>query len=100
MKDLPKVFANKIDDDLNNTQEFFYGNERSIKLEKNKDNISINKKINDIFSSKDFIYKCKVRICFLDREEDKIIIGKTNNNLITIDGELIKIIDIINITKI
>lgn len=98
MKELPKVFANKIDDNINNTQNIFYGSDRQIL--KKQDNISIVRKINNIFSSPNHVYKSKVSITLKDSIVEKIIVGKTNTNLITIDGELIKIIDILDIEKI
>lgn len=98
MKDLPKVFANKISDDINNKQDIFYGSDRL--LEKRESSISIVRKINNIFASTSHVYKSRVNIKLKDKEEEKVIVGKTNTHLITIDGELIKIIDIIDINKI
>lgn len=97
MKDLPKVYANKIDTELKNTQSIFYGNDRSIKK---KDDLSIIKKINNIFSSSSHVYKSRVKVTTKEGSLEKVIVGKTNINLITIDGELIKIIDIVDIEKI
>lgn len=96
MKELPKVTRGVISDDINNTQSIFYGNNRSY----NKDDLSIVKKINNIFASKNHVYKSRVKIDYKDHSEEKVIVGKTNTNLITIDGELINILDIIDITKI
>lgn len=98
MKDLPKVFANKISDDINNTQEMFYGNDRMIP--KKNDSMSIVKKINNIFADKNHVYKSRVLITLRDGFKEKVIVGKNNTHLITIDGELIKIIDILDIKKI
>lgn len=98
MKDLPKVFANKISDSINNTQDIFYGNDRL--NEKKQDSLSIVRKINNIFASSSHVYKSKAKIKFKDKIEEKIIVGKTSTDLITIDGELIKIIDIVDIEKI
>jgi len=98
MKDLPKVFENKINKNMNNTQELFYGNDRS--MFNSKESVNVIKKINDIFSSKNHVYKSKVKITFKDSIKEKVIVGKTNTELITINGELIKIIDILDIEKI
>lgn len=98
MKDLPKVFANKISDDINNTQEMFYGNDRMIP--KKNDSMSIVKKINNIFADKNHVYKSRVLITLKDGSKEKVIVGKNNTHLITIDGKLIKIIDILDIKKI
>lgn len=97
MKDLPRVFANKIDESINNDQEFFYGNERNVTK---KDDLSIVKKINNIFADSHHVYKSKVRITLKNGVVEKVIVGKTSSELITMEGELIKIIDIIDIVKL
>lgn len=97
MKDLPKVFANKIDKEIKNTQELFYGESRR---EIKRDPIGVSRKINDIFKSNNHVYKSKVKITFIDHEEYKTIVGKTGSYLITIDGEKINISNILDIVKI
>ena len=97
MKDLPRVFANKIDESINNDQELFYGNMRG---DAPKDDISVVKKINNIFADSHHVYKSRVRITLKNGVVEKVIVGKTSSELITIDGELIKIIDIVDIVKL
>ncbi len=98
MKDLPKVFANKIDHEINNTQEIYYGSDRGIPQNSEPQNIA--RKINMIFSSPSHVYKSKVRITLPNKIVEKVIVGKTNTDLITMNGELIKIMDIVDIEKI
>ena len=98
MKDLPRVFANKISENINNTQEIFYGNERN--STKKQDSLNIIRKINSIFASNNHVYKSKVKIKLKDEELNKVIVGKTTTHLITLDGELIRIIDILDIDRI
>jgi len=98
MKELPKVFANKINENINNTQDIF--DERDRYIEKKKDKLSIVRKINNIFASPNHVYKSRVKIKFKDKIEEKVIVGKTNTHLLTIDGDLIRIIDIMDIEKI
>lgn len=94
-KDLPKVFANKINKKLNNNNTYSITNKFE---ESTRDyNIDVNKKINDIFKSPRYIYRANVDIKLKDRTIKKKIIGKKNSNLITIDNELIPISDIIDI---
>ena len=97
MKDLPRVFAGKVSDSVNNDQEFFYGNEYG---GDRQDGLSVVKKINNIFASPSHVYKSKVKITLKDKIVEKTIVGKTNAELITMDGELIKIIDIVDIVKL
>ena len=98
MKDLPKVFANKINNDIKNTQDIFYGNERN--SNKKNDSLSIIRKINNVFSSTNHVYKSRVKIELKDGVVEKVIVGKTTTHLITINGELIRIVDVLDIEKI
>lgn len=98
MKELPKVFENTIKKNIHNTQEVFYGNDRQQIEIVNKDNIL--KKINQVFLSPNHVYKSKVKLNLKNGLKEKVIVGKTNKELITINGELIKIADIIDIEKI
>lgn len=92
MKDLPKVFANKIDKKIENNKTYSISKneekveERKFKIEKN-----INQKINEIFSSPKYVYKADVIITTNEGILEKRIIGKNRNNLITMDNELIDI---------
>lgn len=98
MDRLPKVFANRLSHNINNDQKIFYGGNREIV--NNSNEASIKKKISDIFSSSNHVYKSKVLLRTNSGDTEKIIVGKTSSNLITIQGELIKISDIIDIKKI
>lgn len=74
------------------------------KVEENVKNVveeepkNINRKIKDIFSSPNYVYKADVNIVMMDGSNlKKTIIGRTNNSLITMDDELI---DVSKISKI
>lgn len=97
MKDLPKVFPGEVKD-VKNTQEVFYSSDRVIK--KNNEKLTVVQKINRIFASPYHVYKSRVKISLKNGEVEKVIVGKNNTDLITIDGELIKIIDIEDIERI
>ena len=56
-------------------------------------------KINNLFKSNKYIYKINVNIKTKSRDFDTTIIGKMNNNLITIDNNLIPIKDIVDIKE-
>ena len=93
----PRVYANPINKKIENVQDLF----RSDNIVSNKKNpVDINKKINEIFASRNHVYKSKVRISLKDKTFDAEIVGKTNLNLLTIDGKLISIPDIVDIEKI
>ncbi len=97
MDKLPRVYANPINKTLNNVQESFIDHEIRHDV---ASPININRKINEIFASPNHIYKSKVKITFKDKSVEETIVGKTNLNLLTMDGKLIKITDIIDIEKL
>ena len=96
MKDLPKVYHNKIDKRLDNNRSVFYS---SNTYEENtvNDTKTILQKINDIFSSPNYVYKANVEITLKDKKVTKRIIGRNKNYIITMDNDLIPITDIIDI---
>ena len=101
MKDLPKVFHNKLEKQINNNEKVYYSSNRTSENNQNT-NMSkknINQIINSIFSSSDYIYKANVEIVLKDKKIIKRIIGRNKNYLITMDNELIKISDIVDIKK-
>ena len=103
MKKLPKVFANNLSE-VHNNDMVFYSNDPNLKVsaEDFGDRSSVDKykiikgntviqKINEIFKSPYYIYKAEVEITLEDGVVVKKIIGKNNQNLITMDNELIPI---------
>ncbi len=98
-KKLPKVFANKIDKPLKNNETVYYEKNEDRKEEPTKINsfFSINQKINQIFSSSRYVYKADVIITTKDGKMNKKIIGRNRSELITMDNEVIKIDDILDI---
>lgn len=92
--ELPRVYVNPIDKKFDNVQSIYDGKV----LDRSKESeVSLSTKINNIFSSKDFVYKKRVRITTINGKEEKIIVGKTNDALLTLNGEKIKINDIYDI---
>ncbi len=92
----PRVYANPINKKIDNVQDLF----RSDKDSRSINPVDVNKKINEIFASRNHVYKSKVRITLKDAVVEKEIVGKTNINLLTLDGNLIRITDILDIERI
>ncbi len=92
--ELPKVYVNPIDKKFNNVQSIYTGQFQDRSGEKE---ISLTSKINSIFSSRDFVYKKRVLITTINGKSQKTIVGKTNDALLTLSGEKIKINDIYDI---
>ena len=96
---IPKIYVNNISK-INNNKEVYYSfkddNKKEIKYEK-VDLYKIQEKIDRLFRSNDFIYKKKFHIKTKYDEKDYIIISKSYDYLLTIDGEKIYIDNIIEI---
>lgn len=95
MSDLPRMYHNKIEKDLNNNKKVFSTLEKeeerkSININ-NKNNYTVEQKIYNIFNSPNYIYKIDVVIVTDTSKEIKRIVGKTKTNLITMDNEYIPI---------
>ena len=98
-KEIPRIYVNKINK-INNNQEIFcsykdYKEEKQEVVEKNE--YEIQEVIDNLFRSKDFIYKKKFHIKTKYDEKDYIIISKSYDYLLTIDGEKIYINNILEI---
>ncbi len=102
MKDLPKVFQNNVDKKFNNNSSVYYSSNdnRSLNTKEVKDNRTILQKINEIFSSPNYVYKANVEITLKDKKVTKRIIGRNKDFLITMDNTLIPIRDIVDIKSV
>lgn len=99
-KELPKMYQNNFDKEINNNRCVF--NSMIDKKEDRKnykeninnikfDRFTIEQKIFNIFNSKDYIYKADVTIVTDNQVLNKRIVGKNSNSLITMDNEYIPI---------
>jgi len=96
MKELPKVFHNKIDKKFDNNRSVFYSN-NTYEEDRSVDTRTVLQKINEIFSSPNYVYKANVEITLKDKKVTKRIIGRNKNYVITMDNDLIPISDIVDI---
>ena len=92
-KELPKMYQTKINKPINSIQKMYSTiNSNSDKDKKVRySTVSIDKKISDIFNSYDYVYKADVTIVTDNEVMHKRVVGRDNNNLITIDNEYIPI---------
>lgn len=102
MKDLPKVFQNNINKKFNNNNNIYYSGSNNMDENRNetKDNKSVVQKINEIFSSPNYVYKANVEITLKNKKVNKRIIGRNKNYIITMDNTLIPINEILDIKSI
>ena len=87
-KELPKIFKCQ-QKQFDNNSSIFYGECRENKK----------KNVDDLFKINE-IYRTKIQIKFQDKIEEHTIIGRTQNNLITLNNEIIPISKIIEINLI
>ena len=103
MKELPRMYRNKIDKDICNNESMYstmYDSDRNVSIKKEssnrniingRNNYTVEQKIVNIFNSPNYIYKIDVVIVTDNSTLNKRIVGKTKTNLITIDNEYIPI---------
>ena len=98
MKELPKMYHNTIDKNINNNERIFstmYNSDIDIRKDNtfinNKNNFTLEQKIYNIFNSPSYIYKIDVIIVTDKGRNRKRIVGKTKTSLITMDNEYIPI---------
>lgn len=102
-KELPKMYQTKINKPINSIQKIYssinnQGNNND-KVHSRYSDISIDKKIDNIFNSYDYVYKADVTIVTDDGTVSKRVVARNKNNLITIDNEFIPISIIRDIYK-
>lgn len=100
MKDLPKVFKNSVDKTFTNNRNVYYSSDRATKSLDSTDSKTVLQKINEIFSSPNYVYKANVEITLKDKKVTKRIIGRNKNYIITMDNTLIPVNEILDIKSI
>lgn len=96
-KELPSVFANKIEKEVLNNKSYSYSKNKEDLRKVDRPKINVEQQINNIFSSPKYVYKASVKIITKDNSFTKQIIGKNNGNLITLENEQIPISEIVDI---
>ena len=92
---LPNVYHGSVTSDSNMSREVI-SNQRCYEKEVPQ---NINTKLNNIFKSNTFVYKKIAKVTLKDGSSKIItIVGKSGNNIITLDQGNININDILNIT--
>ena len=97
MREISKIYVNNIKK-INNNKEVFYSYKEPKEEIKEVDKYDIQKKIDSLFRSSDFIYKKRFHIKTKYGENDYDIISKSYDYLLTINGERIYIDNILEIS--
>ncbi len=96
MKEISKIYVNSIKK-INNNKEVYYSYKDNKEENIIPNKYDIQKKIDDLFRSNDFIYKKKCHIKTKYGENDYYIISRSYDYLLTINGERIYINNILEI---
>ena len=97
MKELPSMYHSSINKEITNNERIYstlYNDSNIISNKSfinNRNNLTVEQKIQNIFNSPNYIYKIDVVIVTDNNKVNKRIIGKNKNNLITMDNEYIPI---------
>ena len=92
MKDLPNVFANKIDNAIKNVQEVFYGSKQNTRR--------VEEVLDHISDSGKYIFKQSVEIITKGGKSVEKIALRTKDYLLTLSNKKINIGDIVSINEI
>ena len=92
------LFVNKFDKEFKNNEKVFYS--KGSNITRSTEKVDVKKQISDIFKANDFVYKADVTITTKDKKFNTTIIARNKNSLITMDNEIIKISDILDIKKV
>lgn len=91
-KELPSVFANKIENAIDNVQKVYYG-------ERN-DNRSVNEVLDHIYDSSKFAFMKSVEIVTNTEKSIEKIAARFKDHILTLSNKNIKIADIKSIREI
>lgn len=99
-KELPKIFKKTVDSKLANNKKVFYMSEKDNhelkETTNNRDDLTltVEDKIRKLFKSSRYVFNINVIIKTDKKDYDTKIAGKVKNSLVTINNEIIPIIEI------
>ena len=97
IKKLPKIYQNTIDKKIKNNETVYYSKNRYSEKEETMDLDSINIFLDNIFNGIGYAFNISVIIKTNTKVYKTSLITRTNNYLLTLDNDKIKISDIISI---
>lgn len=99
MKKLPKIYKNDISHEIKNNKDMVYVKSNEEEFIKENNEMSIDEKITTIFNSNRHIFNIPIEIVTKDKKYSTYIAGKMRDCIITLDNDVIKIDDIIDIRE-
>ncbi len=101
MKKLPEIFRKKVEPNHINNKQVYYGSDsekltRNIEKKSNdfEQDMSVEDKIRKLFKSSRYIFNIDVIIKTNKKDYNTKIAGKVKNSLVTVDNEIIPIVEI------
>lgn len=93
MKKLPKIYQNSINKTIKNNKTVCYLKNEDIRYSSN----NLEDTLNTIFNGMGYAYNIPVTITTKYKTYNTSLISKTKNNIVTLDNDIIPIIDIIDL---
>lgn len=97
IKKLPKIYQNEIDKKIKNNETIYYSRNRNSQAEEEMDLDSVNIFLDNIFNGIGHAFNIPVVIRTNTKVYNTSLITRTNDYLLTLDNNKIKISDIISI---
>lgn len=101
MKKLPKIYQNQIDKKFNNNTSVYYSSMNSIKKgpEQKEEQSSVRETLQSLVQEKGYIFNKPILIKTKDKILDTAIVYMNETNITTLNEDIIKIEDILSITR-
>lgn len=100
IKELPKIYKNNIDKNINNNKQLYYsGYSNNNTIINTNSDIDVDLLIDGIFNNKTKVYNIPIIINTSNKIYDTYLVARTSNYLLTINQERIFIKDIISIKR-
>ena len=95
-KKLPEIFKNNNINNTNNKKICYLSDKDNniVNVYRNNDNFSVEDKIKKLFKSSRYVFNINVLIKTDKKDYDTKIAGKVKNSLVTVDNEVIPIVEI------
>lgn len=96
-KNLPNIYKKTVTNDIKNNKDVYYVKEEVNTTKYVEDNSTVEEKLKKLFRSSRYVFNISVIIETEHHTYDTKIAGQVKNSIVTVDGDVIPIIEIKNI---
>lgn len=96
-KNLPNIYKKTVTNDIKNNKDIYYVKEEVNTTKYAEDNSTVEEKLKKLFRSSRYVFNIGVIIETEHHTYDTKIAGQVKNSIVTVDGDVIPIIEIKNI---